>query len=254
MKKAIYKITNTRNGKIYIGQSVNPIRRFNAHKNRAKNNVGNSPLYDDIRRYGIESFVLDIIEWTEEYDKREIELIAQYGTMVPNGYNILKGGAEPPHKYGEEHHKSVITEEQVSKIIDALKYSDATETGIGNMFDPPINQCLIHNINHGITHRRDNETYPIRVQSPYHITAKELEEIIWLLKETPYPCVQIAEYYHVNASTVKAINSGGHYYNPNIEYPIRKTRGQKQSQPVETILAKRSTSAIDTQTEMGVCP
>jgi hypothetical protein len=34
---------------------------------------------------------------------------------------------------------------------------------------------------------------------------------------------------------------------------IRKAKGKRQSQPVETILAKRSTDAIDTHLETGVC-
>ena len=38
-----------------------------------------------------------------------------------------------------------------------------------------------------------------------------------------------------------------------LDYPIRKNRGSKFSQPVETILANRSTVAIDTQSEMGIC-
>lgn len=50
----------------------------------------------------------------------------------------------------------------------------------------------------------------------------------------------------------KAI-SGRNYYNDNCDYPIRTIRGKKQLQPVEAILAKRSTGAIDTHLEMGVC-
>ena len=207
-----------------------------------------------MKKYGKETFTLEIIEWTSEYNRREKELIQEYGTLCPNGYNLVEGGEEPPHKYGEQHHNSVITEEQVSAVINELKNGSKSETEIGKMFDPPFNQCLIHNINHGITHHRENEAYPIRSQCPYHLTMDDVEDIKWLLRETQYPCSQIADHYRVNASAIKHINSGMNYPDPEENYPIRKQRGKMQSQPVETILAKRSTDAIDTRPEMGVCP
>ena len=36
MEKAIYKITNLINGKVYIGQSIHPERRWIEHKQRAR--------------------------------------------------------------------------------------------------------------------------------------------------------------------------------------------------------------------------
>ena len=121
------------------------------------------------------------------------------------------------------------------------------------MFDPPFNQILIHNINFGITHHRDNEEYPIRKYCPYNLKPEEVEEIKWLLKNSLFPYSQIADYYHVNISTIKHINVGRNHFSENEKYPIRTFKGKKQSQPVETILAKRSTDAIDTHLEMGVC-
>ena len=193
------------------------------------------------------------MEWSDNYNQREQELIIEYNTLSPYGYNIAKGGEEPPHKYGEEHHNSVITEQQIDIMIDRLKNSELSEQKIGQLFDPPFTQSLIHNINHGITHRRTNEKYPIREEHPYNLNDTEVEEIKWLLENSLFPCYQIAEYYSVNTSTIKHINSGRNYHDDNCSYPIRTFRGKKQSQPVETILAKRSTGAIDTHLEMGVC-
>lgn len=255
MIKAIYKITNQVNGKSYIGQSVNPVHRFSAHKSRARNNDFSSSmaLYHAINKYGEQNFVMEILEWTENYNEREIELIREYNTLSPNGYNISSGGDEPPHKYGEEHHNSVISENDVSVVISLLKDSDLTEKEIGEYFNPPYNQVLINNINLGVTHYRDSEKYPIRTQSPYHLTKTQLEEIIWLLSNSECSMSSIAQYYNVNTSTIKAINTGRNYYNSDIAYPIRAFRGTEYSQPVETILANRSTDAIDTHLEMGVC-
>lgn len=253
MIKAIYKITNNINGKCYIGQSINPYHRFQAHYSRAINDCNNSPLHSAIKKYGKQNFSLDIIVWTEDYNNREKELIKKYNSLVPNGYNICGGGEEPPHKYGEEHHNSVITNEEVNMVICLLKYSDLTEPEIGRWFKKSFKQPLIHNINFGITHCKPNQKYPIREECPYNLKREEVEEIKWLLRNSLFPCSQIAKYYQVNTSTIKHINSRRTYYNQNEKYPLRKFKGRKQSQPVETILAKRSTNVIDTHSEMGVC-
>ena len=253
MKKAIYKIVNNVNGKLYIGQSVDPQHRFVAHCSRAINDSDNSPIHKAIKKYGKENFSMEVLEWTKDYNLREQELIKKYKSYSPYGYNVAIGGEEPPHSYGEDHHKSVITDEQVSKVIEYLKYSELTEPKIGEQFTPHFNQVLINNINWGITHRREEESYPIRKTCPYNLTKEEVEEIKWLLINTPYPCSQIANHYHVNTSTIKHINCGRSYFENNSDYPLRKKRGKKQTEPVEAILAKRSTDTIDTYSEMGVC-
>lgn len=63
----------------------------------------------------------------------------------------------------------------------------------------------------------------------------------------------IANHFNVNTSSIKHINVGRNHVDTTLDYPIRKNRGSKFSQPVETILANRSTVAIDTQSEMGIC-
>lgn len=108
MVKALYKITNLINGKAYIGQSINPRRRFIAHISRANNDSDNSPIHSAIKKYGKDNFKFEILEWSENYNQREKELIIEHNTLSPNGYNVARGGEEPPHRYGEEHHNSVV--------------------------------------------------------------------------------------------------------------------------------------------------
>lgn len=241
------------NNKAYIGQSINPERRFVGHCSRAKNDSDNSPIHAAIKKYGKENFKLEILEWTENYNIREKELIKKYNTLSPNGYNIADGGEDPPHKFGENHHNSIISDEDVKKVIGLLKNSNLTEPQICKVFNNKYNQVMINSINWGITHKQEDIDYPIRKENPYILKKNEVEEIKWLLKNSLFPCSQIAEYYHVNPSAIKHINTGNSYYDDFTDYPIRKFRGKKQSQPVEAILAKRSTTAIDTQLEMGVC-
>ena len=56
----IYKITNIQNNKVYIGQTIRPIKdRFNRHINDAISNRLDTHLARAIRLYGSESFVVE---------------------------------------------------------------------------------------------------------------------------------------------------------------------------------------------------
>ena len=58
----IYKITNNINNKIYIGKTINDIKkRFSCHKSNAKSNK-NTILCKAIRKYRPENFSISIIE------------------------------------------------------------------------------------------------------------------------------------------------------------------------------------------------
>ena len=91
----IYKITNTKNGKVYYGQTRQPPnRRWTQHKQSAKNN-GKMILYDAIRLHGVENFTFEVVcecETLEELNTKEIEYISTNNSLAPNGYNAGKGG------------------------------------------------------------------------------------------------------------------------------------------------------------------
>lgn len=141
----------------------------------------------------------------------------------------------------------------MDEVIEELKKDELSLTDIANMFDPPFNVCIIQNINTGKNHHRDNIEYPIRKYWHRCVKPNEVEEIKWLLKNSMCPYTQIADYYNIDMTEVGKINTGICHFSENEIYPIRTFRGRKQSQPVETILAKRSTDAIDTHSETGVC-
>ena len=250
MKKAIYKITNNLNHKCYIGQSKNPEHRWAAHKSHAKNNYGcgKIPLYDALRNVGVDNFSFSIIGWFEDYNDKETEYIRRYNAVVPNGYNLLCGGEEPPHKYGEEHHNSAYSQQTIDNIISDLLSRKYSQKEIEDKYG--VKQTLVTSINRGVTHRRPGISYPIIKTSKYHVCDAEFDLIVYLLKHSVCTCSEIGKYFGISTSAVKAINAGRNHYSEKIHYPIRNFRGCANSQSVEAIIAKMSTSTIDTSMEM----
>jgi group I intron endonuclease len=92
----IYRITNTENKKVYIGQTIqdDPIKRWKKHIEAVKYRNGCPVLSNAIKHYGIEKFKFEvlIICFDEDLDKFEIEYIKKYNCIVPNGYNVQEGG------------------------------------------------------------------------------------------------------------------------------------------------------------------
>jgi group I intron endonuclease len=87
MYMEIYKITNTLNGKIYIGKDTTSDPKY----------YGSGLLIRrSIEKYGIDNFTKEIIDITEDYDElsdKEKYWIKQYNSTNPEiGYNISEGG------------------------------------------------------------------------------------------------------------------------------------------------------------------
>lgn len=86
----IYKITNIQNNKVYIGQTIRPIKdRFNRHMNDALNNIIDTHFARAIRKYGKNNFQIEIIDTAntqEELNQKERYWI-QYYNSVKEGYN-----------------------------------------------------------------------------------------------------------------------------------------------------------------------
>lgn len=245
MTKSIYIIKNKINNKVYIGQAVNPQQRFISHISRAKTNADHSAIHDAITALGKENFYYEILEQNiENYNEREQYWIKYYNSIVPNGYNLTQGGEEPPVWYGEQHPRSVISNQEVLNIIEDLQKSKLTQVEIAKKYNQ--NTQLITAINNGITHKQENLNYPIRKFSPYHLTKQDVEDIQWLLMNTQFKIQDIADFYSVSSGTIKHINAGRNYNNSTLSYPLKTGRARGEKEPVSTILAKRSTITIDT--------
>lgn len=119
---AIYKITNTKNGKVYIGQSVQPEIRWSNHRNCRSGGKENK-LYRAIEKYGVEAFTFTIIQWClNKHDADAVEkfLIETLNTRHA-GYNIATGGQG--FEAGELHpcYGKALTEEHKAKVSASSK-------------------------------------------------------------------------------------------------------------------------------------
>jgi group I intron endonuclease len=115
----IYKITNLINGKCYIGQTNNPKNRWKTHKYEGIRNrkQGNFPIYNAMRKYGIDNFSFEIIDECQTIDEAnlsEIWNIRNYLSLInENGYNIEFGGnnktvSDETRKKQSESHKGKL--------------------------------------------------------------------------------------------------------------------------------------------------
>ena len=90
-----YLITNQQNGKQYVGITTRNIdRRWYEHK-YVSNSCGQL-LAKAIKKYGEDSFTIEHIASAignvDNLKSIEQDLIAQFDTKVPNGYNLTDGG------------------------------------------------------------------------------------------------------------------------------------------------------------------
>ena len=89
----IYKVTNTLNGKIYIGFTSNYQKRVYRHSYNSK--YRKQHLYYSIRKYGLSNFIFEELYQSLDYfhckNIMEPYFIEQYNSLIA-GYNSTKGG------------------------------------------------------------------------------------------------------------------------------------------------------------------
>lgn len=122
----IYKITNTVNGKIYVGQTVRTLEeRKWQHINTAKKGHKNH-LYNAMRKYGIENFKFEKIcdvDNIEDLNILERYYIAKYN-CIKDGYNMVDGGNNNVMFLDDvkrKHSERMRSKETRSKISRSMK-------------------------------------------------------------------------------------------------------------------------------------
>lgn len=140
MYGCIYKLTNTVTGKSYIGKSKFIDRVIN------RKYQGSGILIKKmINQYGWNNFKTEIIDYAltrEELNQREIFWIERDNSLIPNGYNMTKGGDggipsdEVRKKISEsgkgrkfsENHKRKISESQLGELNHNYSKKASKET------------------------------------------------------------------------------------------------------------------------------
>jgi len=117
---AIYKIVNALDGRMYIGQSVNPTYRAKRHfwKNNGCVKLGRA-----IEKYGRDNFIFSVLCWcSDKADANEVEeLLIALGDTRTNGYNITPGGfgtgaGEDNPFFGKTHSAEIKLKLAASKL------------------------------------------------------------------------------------------------------------------------------------------
>ena len=101
----------------YIGiTSIGVRERWYAHISCSRSLSSNNPMYKDMKEFGETSFEIYEIESglsKEEADAREKELVKEYNTKWPNGYNLTDGGFK--------NDGVILSEDRSAKISDKLR-------------------------------------------------------------------------------------------------------------------------------------
>lgn len=93
----IYKVTNSTNDKVYVGQTVQTLSsRWSKHRNDCKKEC--SKFYNALNKHGVDNFRISLIEeieysWEDQdiLNDREMYWIRELDTLL-NGYNSTAGG------------------------------------------------------------------------------------------------------------------------------------------------------------------
>lgn len=115
----IYKITNTLNNKVYIGQTIRTVEaRWERHKKDALSNRLDTHFARALRKYPVEYFIVETIDCAqsqEELTQKEHYWILYYNS-VNDGYNET----DAIYKCGGNTYKSK-TQEELKQIKDKIR-------------------------------------------------------------------------------------------------------------------------------------
>jgi len=113
----IYKATNKINGMIYIGQTVNSLKK---RKSEHLSNYRKDITYFNraLNKYGEKTFnwaILKKCSSIAELNKWEKYFIKKHETKTPNGYNLTDGGEGIQGLKRTEEHKRKISESRLGE-------------------------------------------------------------------------------------------------------------------------------------------
>ena len=120
MRGFIYKITNTINGKSYIGQTIQNVKeRFYQHcATKCSQAILNMVIHKAINKYGKSNFTIEVIEEVESTNLNDRERYwIRYYDSYNNGYNSTKGGQDGIKLFKNLDTESIVREYKSGKSL-----------------------------------------------------------------------------------------------------------------------------------------
>lgn len=127
MTSGIYAITNTKNNKMYIGQSKDIMSRWEQHLKSIEFNKNDSiELYKAMKEYGVSNFAFSILEKCslEELDEKEVFYINKHRSFIGfedcNGYNMTLGGQGKKDRIDIEDFNMVLNSKFLLEMVENI--------------------------------------------------------------------------------------------------------------------------------------
>lgn len=125
----IYKITNSVNDKVYIGETISLGKRWKQHLSAARVGKSKQYIHNAMRKYNIENFTVEIIAIAP--DRKVLNYLERFfinvyeSNLKENGYNIARGGYGGG-KAGYKHTESA--KQKISLASKGKSYPCSEET------------------------------------------------------------------------------------------------------------------------------
>ena len=213
----IYCYTNKINGKKYVGQTINPEQRYNAHKSNYQNpnhTEYNSLIHKAFRKYGFNNFTYEVlvkgIDDINVLNELEIYYIKKFNCQTPNGYNVEAGGKNCAKPKTLEHRKKEIwgqaklTEEEVIELRKAYRDKKSPTEIYNKKYKNRLHYNSFLNIWVG---KRYSLIMPEVFQNGRHtkLTAEIVKQIRKDREQTNLSYDKLAEKYGVSKGTIADI-------------------------------------------------
>ena len=213
----IYCYTNKINGKKYVGQTINPEQRYNAHKSNYQNpshTEYNSLIHKAFRKYGFDNFTYEVlvkgIDDINVLNELEIYYIKKFNCQTPNGYNVEAGGkncAKPKtleHRKKEIWGRAKLTEEEVIELRKAYRDKKSPTEIYNKKYKNRLHYNSFLNIWVG---KRYSLIMPEVFQNGRHtkLTAEIVKQIRKDREQTNLSYDKLAEKYGVSKGTISDI-------------------------------------------------
>jgi group I intron endonuclease len=186
----IYKITNGATGKVYIGSSINVLKRIRLHdKFLSSNKHQNKILQRAYNKDGSSFFIYECLEIVEDYNLlllREQHYLDLYKSYLrKNGYNICKmAGSTLGRKKSEKEIErmsgvnsptSKLSDQQLRSIINKYLTGSYTQRQLADQY----------NVSYGtICNLLKGKTYTIFFNSLEENTKSQIRQITLTLKDS----------------------------------------------------------------------